>query len=61
MSELQADRVSRIAAGTDTATPFAHLLFPGDVEWTPDGLVVTHRRAQRHRRASPTTLRRAGW
>ncbi len=41
VSELQADRVSRVAAGTTTATPFAHLVFPGDLEWTPDGLVVT--------------------
>ena len=41
VSELQADRVSSVAAGTTTAEPFAHLLFPGDIEWTPDGLVVT--------------------
>ncbi len=41
VSELQADRVSLVAAGTTAATPFAHLVFPGDVEWTPDGLVAT--------------------
>jgi hypothetical protein len=41
VSELQADRVSRIAAGTSTAVPYAHMIFPGDVEWTPDALVVT--------------------
>jgi hypothetical protein len=41
VSELQADRISRIAAGTGTAAPYARMKFPGDVEWTPDGLVVT--------------------
>jgi streptogramin lyase len=41
VSELQADRISRIAAGTTTATPYARRTFPGDVEWTPDGLVAT--------------------
>ena len=39
--ELQADRISRIAAGTGVAQPFASQIFPGDVEWTPDGLLAT--------------------
>jgi hypothetical protein len=41
VSELQAGRVSVVEAGATTATPFARVVFPGDVEWTPDGLVVT--------------------
>ena len=41
VSELQAGRVSLIAAGSATATTFARMKFPGDIEWTPDGLVVT--------------------
>jgi hypothetical protein len=41
VSELQADRVSRVAAGSSTATAYAQRTFPGDVEWTPEGLVLT--------------------
>jgi hypothetical protein len=41
VSELQADRISRIAAGTTTVTTYARTTFPGDLEWTPDGLVAT--------------------
>ncbi len=41
VSELQADRISRIAAGTSTARTYARVRFPGDLEWTPDGLVAT--------------------
>jgi hypothetical protein len=41
VSELQADRISRVEAGTSTLTPYAHVTFPGDLEWTPDGLVAT--------------------
>ena len=40
VSELQANRVVRIAAGTSEPTPYAELVFPGDLEWSPDGLVV---------------------
>jgi hypothetical protein len=39
--ELQGDRVSVIAAGTAEPRPYASVIFPGDVEWTPDGPIAT--------------------
>ena len=41
VSELEADRISRIAAGTRSAAAYVQVRFPGDVEWGPDGLVAT--------------------
>ena len=41
VSELQAGRISRIPAGTARPEPYARATFPGDLEWTPDGLVAT--------------------
>lgn len=41
VSELQADRISRVAVGSRAPAPYARVRFPGDVEWTPEGLVAT--------------------
>ena len=41
VSELQAGRISRIPAGTAQPEPYARATFPGDLEWTPDGLFAT--------------------
>jgi hypothetical protein len=41
VAELQANRVSVVRAGTTTAEPVAEQTFPGDLEWTGDGLLAT--------------------
>lgn len=41
VAELQANRISRIAAGTGEVEPYAYQKFPGDLEWSRDGLLAT--------------------
>jgi len=41
VSELEGDRISRISVGTGQVSTYAHVTFPGDLEWTSRGLVAT--------------------
>lgn len=41
VSELQADRISRVAVGSTTATAYSEQTFPGDLQWTDGGLLAS--------------------